>query len=354
MAEDYISINSIEELKKKLNMNFMNKKFKDREGNKYVVRFVKDTRKLEIFRLHTKSELQKNSSLTKKTFEQNEQSFESETDFEDEEFLESIKQSKSEVKEVESKFEEEKSNPLKFEKFNQTLTKIKAIFTFSKIKAVEEDIEEDFDLNIEETSFKKIEPKKLENEIEIPTTIQEYKFYFAKILKSLGKDKDRINSSIVNLKNSRYFELIGDPSENKNILSNISREFDTEIFIPLETYSAKLKEITSFPKSINHYTMNYNRIQKDFISSLNSTEIKLDYILQWDLLDNLIILSNKYSKMNTEVLNLLNKKVDMRILNSVQQSQFEDAKSGIIFCMNDLNYLRRNLDNFQKKVKENA
>ena len=347
MAEEYININSIDELKKKLNMSFMNKKFKDNDGNKYVVRFVKENRKLEIFKLQTKSELEKN--LSKQTVQKNEQA--SELNTEEEGFFNPIKPSKAEIKEEE--FEDKKISSPKIDLLNQTLSKIKSIFTFSKLKTIEEEIDDDFDLNIED-SPKQVEPKKIENEIEIPLTIQEAKFYFAKILKAIEKNKDRINSSIANFKNSRYFELVGDPSENKNILSNITREFDSEIFKTLEIYSTKLKEITTFPKSINHYTMNFNRTQKDFISSLNSNELRLDYILQWDLLDNLIILCNKFSKMATEVLNIINKKTDMKVLNSVQLSQFEDAKSGIIFCLNDLNYLRRNLDNYQKKVKQNA
>lgn len=344
MAEEYIKINSLDELKKKLNMSFMNKKFKDNDGNKYVVRFVKENRKLEIFKLQTKSELEKNILQKPVQTEQ------TEIDSEEDSFLNSLKPSTQTI--LDEKEEKKDSIP-KLEKLNQTLSKIKSIFTFSKIKAVEEEFEDDFDLNIEDAP-KLVEPKKFENEIEIPFSIQEAKFYFAKILKALEKDKDRVNSSIANLKNSRYFELVGDPSENKNILSNITREFDSEVFRTLEIYSSKLKEITTFPKSINHYTMNYNRVQKDFISSLASNELRLDHILQWDLLDNLIILCNKFSKMTTELLSILNKKTDMKILNSVQLSQFEDAKSGIIFCMNDLNYLRRNLDNYQKKVKQNG
>lgn len=344
MADDFLFINSLDELKKKLNMNFMNKKFKDSEGNKYIVRFVKETRKLEIFRLQTKAELEKNPIEKKEVFLEKEISLDKESSFEDKNFLESI---------ISSQHETTKATPIQTDKLNQTLSKIKSIFTFSKIKAVEEEIEDDFDLNIEESPLKE-EPKKFENTIEIPNTIQETKFYFVKILKSLEKDKDRINSSIANLKSSKFFELVGDPSENKNILSNVTREFDSEIFKSLEVYSNKLKEITTYPKSLNNYTMNYNRTQKDFLASLNSNELKLDYVLQWDILDNLILFCNRFSKMTTELLNILNKKNDLKKLNSVQAGLFEDSKSGIIFCLNDLNYLRRNLDEYKKKVKQNA
>ena len=319
-------------------MDLMNKKYKDREGNKYVVRFIKESRKLEIFKLQTKSEIVKTVIPVKPKVE--------ETDLAPVETPKTIPEIISK-----SRFDELDFIP-KIEK-TSTLAKIKAIFTLGKIKAVEEEISlDDFDLNIDD-SKSEVKIIQNDNEFKLPTNIADEKFFLSNILKSLSKNKDRITATIVNLKNSRIFELTGDPSENKNILSNISRDFDSDIFRPLENYSNKLKEILTYPKSINHYSMNYTRTQKDLLASLASNETRFEYVLRWELQVNLGVFSNKFSRMTNELLDLLNTKTEMEIkkLNSIQEQQFRDGKIAIVICLDDLTYLRRIIDLWNQSVK---
>jgi hypothetical protein len=337
--EEYIYIETIDDLKKKLDMSMMNKKFKDSIGNKYIVRFIKENRKLEILKLQTKSEISPDSP--KKEFTKSEKKLLS-----IETFLKNNKSMDLPLNSVDENIQKEISSEKKI-----TTAKMKAItsarmkaLSNSNLNALESDYGLDFDLDISNDSESL--QSKFENKLHAPSLISEEKMYISELLKLLQKDKERIISTITNLKNSRIFEFTEDPSENKNILSNFLRDFESEVFRYIEVNQTKYKELVTFPKSINHYSMNYARTQKDLLLSQENDDRRYELILRWEMQDSNLNIIQKFSRLSIELLNILNKKTeqDLKKLNSIQETQFKDAKTALIFCLDDLSHLRKTLE----------
>nr|MBP9887425.1 hypothetical protein [Leptospiraceae bacterium] len=62
---EYIPIESIKEIQNNLRIDQLDKRYIDKDGNRFVIRFGKESRKPEIFRVQSKSDLQVDSSHTK-------------------------------------------------------------------------------------------------------------------------------------------------------------------------------------------------------------------------------------------------------------------------------------------------
>ena len=212
------------------------------------------------------------------------------------------------------------------------------------------DVLGDMDLNIDDSAS--VEQKLSDNTLTSPFSIGDERRYISELIKCIQKDKDRIVSTLANVKNSRIFELTGDPADNKNTISNFSREFESEIYRIIDNLQNRYKEIASFPKSINHYSMNYSLKQKDFLSTLENDKVRLDYVLRWEMQEPALLLIKKFAKMITGLLDVLNTKEEDQIktLNFQQQSLFRDAKTAAEYCLNDLEFLKRSIENWEKSA----
>ncbi|MBK8396780.1 MAG: hypothetical protein IPL26_16315 [Leptospiraceae bacterium] len=209
---------------------------------------------------------------------------------------------------------------------------------------------EEMDLNIVESSIG--EPKFSDNPLVNPFSIADERRYITDLIKSIQKNKDRIVSTLANVKNSRIFELTGEPADSKNTMSNLSREFDSEVYRIIDNLQNRFKEISNFPKSINHYSMNYSLKQKDFLATLENDKIRLDYILRWEMQEPSLLLIKKFAKMVSNLLAVLNTKEDEQIksLSFQQQSIFRDSKSAAEYCLNDLDFLKRSVENWENSA----
>ncbi|HMV41073.1 MAG TPA: hypothetical protein PK079_08195 [Leptospiraceae bacterium] len=320
---EYIKVESISEIQNNLKVDLLNKKFQDKDGNRFVVRFGNESRKLEILRIITKSELESGHIGELET--KNEPSHDHKIDLEKEREVEEQKQKENlrqaDRQEINSKFNEDSGDGFG-----------------------------DIDLNIEavDTVHKKVHDHSLIN----PRSAADERRYIFDLLKAIDKNKDRVVSILTNVQNSRIYELTGDPSENKNIISNFTREFEGDIFRILENLQNKFKEITSFPKTTHHYSMNYTVLQKDFLAKLETDKAKFDYILRWDFQEPTLILIKKFAKMVTDLLNVLNKKEEDQIktLSFQQQTLFRDAKIAGVYCLNDLDFLKRSVESWKESA----
>lgn len=318
---EYIRIDSIAEIQNNLKVDLLNKKFIDKDGNKFVVRFGNESRKLEILRIKTKTELES-----------------------EQEELHPQDQGIS---------HSEDTTTLNFDleqKAKQQIREADRAEINSKFSDFAESSFGDIDLNIEavDTSSKKI----LEHSLINPISIADERRYIFDLLKAIDKNKDRVLSILTNVQNSRIYEITGDPSENKNIVSNFIREFEAEVFRMIEIFQNKFKEITSFPKTTHHYSMNYTLLQKDFLAKLDNDKAKFDYILRWDFQEPSLILIKKFAKMVTDLLNVLNKKEEDQIktLSFQQQTLFRDAKLAGVYCLNDLDFLKRSVESWKESA----
>jgi hypothetical protein len=206
---------------------------------------------------------------------------------------------------------------------------------------------DDFDLNIE-SNFIEIADQTIKGEIEkqisVPKNREEEKMFIHEVIKLLTKNWTSINSALTNIKNSKIFDITGDPSENRNIMANIQRDFDQDIHYQIENIEYKHKEITSHPKSITFYTLNYSKSQRETLKGIVSDKHKFDLILSWEMQNNLSQFVTTFIKMISELLTLMNTKTTaghVKMLNSVQQQMFEDAKQVCLICMRDIDQIRR-------------
>lgn len=316
---EYIQIDSIQDIQKSLRIDLLNKRYIDKDGNRFVVRFGKESRKPEIFRVQSKSDLKVEPGQDK--------------------FL------VAKLKDLDTS---ETTNLLMNKDFDKKskarLREADKAELHSMFPSEEDDLLGDIDLNIEAPSSPGLQ--KFDNSLVNPVSILDDKRYIFDLLKCIDKNKDRILSTLANVKNSRIFELTGDPSENKNIISNFTREFESEIFRILENLQNRFKEISSFPKSINHYSMNYTLSQKDFLSGLENDKSRLDYILRWEVQEPSLLLVKKFAKMVTDLLGVLNKKEEdeIKTLSFQNQTLFRDSKSAAVYCLNDLDFLKRSIE----------
>ncbi|MDX1958443.1 MAG: hypothetical protein SFU98_07715 [Leptospiraceae bacterium] len=206
---------------------------------------------------------------------------------------------------------------------------------------------DDFDLDIDPISNSN---KKDSSKFVYPKFRNEEKFFILELIKTLENNIHRGKSIITNLKNSRVFDLTGDPSENKNIVGNIDRDFEVEILTRMEVANSKYKEITEFPKPISHYLNNYSRIQKDRLNHLSNERARFDQILAWEMFDQIQETVNTFGKILSEILTLISQKSSVnsiRVLNVNQQKMFEDAKATTIFCMKEIDQFRKQLEIWQ-------
>lgn len=216
---------------------------------------------------------------------------------------------------------------------------------------------DDFDLDIDSTassrspvqkSAEKVE--KVDTGVKIPAVREEERPFIQYLVKELEKNWNRANGILTNLKNSKVFDLTGDPSENKNIVGNIQRDFEQEILSGIDNILTKFKEITTYPRSVSSYTMNYNRIQKDKLLLAITDRAKLDMILSWEMQSNILNQLKKFGKKMSELMYLINEKASsglLKTLNPQQQKLFEDAKTSALFCLGEVDTLRRNVEKWQ-------
>ncbi len=217
---------------------------------------------------------------------------------------------------------------------------------------------DDFDLDIDSSSsVSKSSPRKdsetkekANSGVKIPTVREEERAFIQYIVKDLEKNWHRANGVLTNLKNSKVFDITGDPSENKNIIGNIQRDFEQEVLHGIDNILAKYKEITTYPKSISSYTMNYNRVQKDKLLLAVTDRAKLDMILSWEMQSNIVNQLKNFGKKMSELMYLINEKSAsglIKALNPQQQKLFEDAKTSALFCLGEVDSLRRNVEKWQ-------
>jgi hypothetical protein len=98
--------------------------------------------------------------------------------------------------------------------------------------------------------------------------------------------------------------------------------------------------------------MNYSVSQKDFLATLENDKIRFDYILRWETQEPSLILIKKFEKMVTNLLDVLNSKdaEQIKTLAYQQQTLFKDSKTATMYCLNDLDFLKRSIENWKQSA----
>lgn len=405
---DYIKVGSISEIDpNKLTLSYVGKKFIDKDNNRFSIRFNKETRKMEIVKIIIRSggKIQEESglkpweastSIDKEKLDRL-KSNQTPISIDDEKFnaQPNVNQNyKSELKEeskeklilsekkkelrtlrnkneewnfsgldmdlgIEPSFQKSKDSPLK--STYESSFPSETVETSNKPSFLDElSFNETLDTNtnledkVESKSNDSIEKPQVKVDIEKDAKTKSLNEItrIEQMMKELETVKNRINSVLINIKSSRIFEITGDPSENQNIIGNLTRDFDVEAFQNLDKLSNYLKELISYPRAINYYTAKFERSHKDELRDAKSEKEKLDLVIRWEMQEGFTLCLEKLKALILSLLNVLNMKSDTHIkqLQYPNQLMFTDAKNAAIYCSQDVERLIRELEEWKYKT----
>ncbi|EMJ94377.1 LIC_10450 family protein [Leptospira alstonii] len=336
---EYIEIDSISSVDPNaLSLNQLNQKFIDKEGNRFALRFNRNTRRAEFVRitLESPNEAEKHKHVPHPIHRNRQET-------------KPIPAKKvASLQEIMSKTQQEPSVKIPKPDSAQTIqeTAIQKN-TFQKPvkdhhKSQEELDLEKMDLNIMEGSAHKqdLGDSLLKMEYGSASSFVEGNV-IEKRISELTKIKERIHSVLNNIQNSKIFEFTGDPSENKNIIGNLNREFDLEFFQKLDQILNYHKELTTYPRSVNYYISKYESSRKQILQSKNTDAEKLKLVTLWEMQEMMLSLVQKLKKMVLNALNVLNTKNEnhIKLLPYNQQQMFRDSKTALLYCSEDISSL---------------
>ncbi|TGN19472.1 LIC_10450 family protein [Leptospira idonii] len=333
---NYIRIGSITEIDpNKLSISQINQRYVDSDNNRYALRFNKETRRIEIIKI-----------ISNQSYEIVNQNQESSSPKQENKETTPIPKQESKVlpKDVTEVPQNPSSPPLE-----QTL------------------LEGDIDLNImtdEDLAAQSSisEPSGKANPLEedvvltnlAPSSKTEYRSPHVLVehfIKVLGTYKERANAIIKNLQSSRIFEITGDPSENKNIVGNLAREMEAQVFEVIDKMIDLHKEMTSYPRPITYYISKAPADKREEMKTIDSDKEKLDNLHLFEMQRFTEIIVRDLKKLSLQLMNILNLKSDSQVkqLQYPNQLMYVDAKNASLYFSQDLDKTIMEVDNWKKQ-----
>ncbi|MCC5814714.1 MAG: hypothetical protein JJT78_08160 [Leptospira sp.] len=357
-----------------MSLSFVGKKFIDKDNNRFSIRFNRDTRKMEIVKILIRQGGKMQEEVGLRNWEVGKEINTKSIEKDKSDTNDSINTSEELISD-ESKSEEVKSEPnthktnVSDSNQNQNLnpnSKPNPVSQSSK-SAINKNSDWNFsgydlDISSEESTGNdndlnpdnKPDPQSISKE-----EVKEKEGYKWKnkderdmidnFMKRIEETKQRISSVLINIKSSRIFEVTGDPSENQNIMGNLTREFDVEVFQGLDEISNYLKELTSYPRAVSYYAAKFEKSKKPELSKAESEKEKLHLIVRWEMQESFSKISQKTKALTLSLLNVLNLKNENHIKQLQYQNQlmFTDAKNATIFCSQDIDKLIQEIENWK-------
>ncbi|TGM01607.1 LIC_10450 family protein [Leptospira jelokensis] len=157
-------------------------------------------------------------------------------------------------------------------------------------------------------------------------------------LKIIATYRERITAIIRNLQSSRIFELTGDPSENKNIVGNFSREMEATVFEAIDKMIDLHKEMTSYPRPITYYISKSPVEKREEMKLIESDKEKLNHLHLFEMQRHTDAIIKDLKKLSLQLLNILNLKNEIQVkqLQYANQLMFVDAKNASLYFAQDL------------------
>jgi len=171
-------------------------------------------------------------------------------------------------------------------------------------------------------------------------------------IKILGTYKERANAMIRNIQSSRIFEVTGDPSENKNIVGNLAREFEAQIFEAIDKMIDLHKEMTSYPRPITYYISKAPSDMREDMKLIDSDREKLDKLHLYEMQRHTSTIVTDMKKLSLQLMNILNLKTDSQVkqLQYPNQLMFVDAKNASLYFSQDLDKTILEVNNWKNQT----
>ncbi|BDA80118.1 hypothetical protein LPTSP3_g30480 [Leptospira kobayashii] len=325
---NYIRIDSISEIDpNRMSISQINQRFIDKDDNRYALRFNKDTRRIEIIKITSAKEFEVVSTT-------------GDTNIPSKPTLSSIKDLSETSKRIPPKESENQNTPPE--------------------EPTDFLMEGDIDLNIMDGTETVSHPSSLSLDSDTSPSLQPNlettEFRPARglidhFIKMLGTYKERSNAIIKNLQASRIFEITGDPSENKNIVGNLAREFESQVFEALDKMVDLHKEMSSYPRPITYYISKAPADKREEMKLIESDKDKLDNLHLFEMQRHAETIIKDLKKLSLQLMNILNLKTETQVkqLQYPNQLMYVDAKTASLYFSQDLDKSIMEVENWKKQ-----
>ncbi len=144
------------------------------------------------------------------------------------------------------------------------------------------------------------------------------------------KIRERVLGILNNVKRSTIFEHKKDAS-----FSQVEREADSEVITRLEKTLNNHKELYQYPRSISYYASRLSHEHKEKLDALQSDEEKLMWIRRWETQEDFVATYNKVEEFATRLKIVLDgiPESEVTILPATMVQGFRDAKSSTTFLI---------------------
>jgi len=333
----YIKIDSISEIDpNKMSISQISQRFIDKDNNRYALRFNKDTRRIEIIKITTHQNV---------------------------EVVSPISETPQQVTPIQPTPAVKESDPQE-SSAPQNSPKVQVERRKFPRGPKPETIEESLlggDIELDITGIE--ESRDVEKNNVAGTTTDSAVFHAEKMeyrppgqliehfIKVLGTYRERANAMVRNIQSSRIFEVTGDPSENKNIVGNLAREFEAQIFEAIDKMVDLHKEMTSYPRPITYYISKAPSEMRDDMKSIESDKEKLDKLHLYEMQRHTAIIVSAMKKLSLQLMNILNLKTDSQVkqLQYPNQLMFIDAKNASLYFSQDLDKTILEVENWKNQ-----
>ncbi|TGN06829.1 LIC_10450 family protein [Leptospira ilyithenensis] len=326
---NYIRIDSISEIDpNRMSISQINQRFIDKDDNRYALRFNKETRRIEIIKITSAKEFEVVTAA-------------GDASQPPRPTLSSIK----DLSETSNKIPPKESE-------NQNIPSEEPTDFL---------MEGDIDLNIMDGAEAQSYPSSLtpnnsasspslQPNLEIPE-FRPARGLIDHFIKMLGTYKERSNAIIKNLQASRIFEITGDPSENKNIVGNLAREFESQVFEALDKMIDLHKEMSSYPRPITYYISKAPADKREEMKLIESDKDKLDNLHLFEMQRHAETIIKDLKKLSLQLMNILNLKADTQVkqLQYPNQLMYADAKTASLYFSQDLDKSIMEVENWKKQ-----
>ncbi|MCB1324755.1 MAG: hypothetical protein H7A21_11205 [Spirochaetales bacterium] len=318
---DYIPINSIDEIDPaRISIRDINKRYVDREGNRYATRFNLQTRQIEVVRLfkNRQEALRLRQDILKDRAEER---------IRRRDEIRARRAAEAEDLDV----EEASQNP---ERRPEPVA-----------SAPPED-----DLDLEGLELSDVEPPQPKRGAAPPPEPPEKMFiekqFVEELAQELSRTKERQQVILNHLKNAHYWEKgkAGDFSE-------IERELDLECWQECESAVNYYRELYGYPRSVSHYMIRLDEDEKKKAEAMPDDAARMEMIRRWETrrtFRKMFEVIRKKTERLVELAGAISEQ-EMRALPAAQQKQVQDSRVSADLSIKDAERRLREIDYWQKR-----
>lgn len=162
----------------------------------------------------------------------------------------------------------------------------------------------------------------------------------------LDRIRERSQGIINNLKKSRYFD-----SHHESEFSDILREIDISCWQKPEEAVNFYKELYSYPRSVGYYASRLSGPRREKVEKAETEEIKLELIRRWETQETFDATYTGVISASVRLYGLLKNitESDLKMLPASQSQAFHDARSAAEYMIQNSREMQSKISLWKKK-----